>query len=309
MNNSLVFLLEKMKLKTFIYFITLFTTLILSVQAQDIEDTLMIYGRNRFYKTHLPIGYDFSKTYPVVFVFHGGLGNPDLTERLTGFSTKADEEGFIVVYPYGTGSFDKKLLTWNTWDCCGYADKKNINDVDFIKAVIAEIKLKYSIDDKRIYAAGLSNGGMMCYLIASELSELFAAVAPVAGAMFDTTSSNPKSEVSMIIFNSADDLHVPYNGGVGEESLVDVDYLPVETTVNLWANKYNAFLMSKSESAAFIKTNYKNNNGTEIVLYKMLSGGHSWPGGEKIRRFADNPVKNVSATDLIWEFFKDRSKH
>ena len=298
-----------MKLKTTIYFITLFTTLILSVQAQDTEDTLMIYGRNRFYKTHLPIGYDFSKQYPVVFVFHGGLGNPDLTEKQTGFSKKADEEGFIVVYPYGTGSFDKKLLTWNTWNCCGYADKKNINDIDFINAVLKQIKEKYSIDEKRVYATGLSNGGMMCYLIASELSELFAAVAPVAGAMFDTTSSNPKSEVSMIIFNSADDLHVPYNGGAGEKSLVDVEYLPVETTVNLWVDKYNAFLMSKSESSAFFKTNYKNSNGTEIVLYKMLSGGHSWPGGEKIRRFADNPIKSVSATDLIWEFFKNNPKH
>ena len=139
-----------MTLKTFFYLVIMFVTFTLSVQAQDADDTLMIYGRNRFYKTHLPIGYDFSKTYPVVFVFHGGLGNPDLTERQTGFSKKADEEGFIVVYPYGTGSFDKKLLTWNTWDCCGYADKKNINDVDFIKAVIAEIKLKYSVDDKNI---------------------------------------------------------------------------------------------------------------------------------------------------------------
>ena len=63
--------------------------------------------------------------------------------------------------------------------------------------------------------------------------------------------------------------------------------------------------MNKSESSSFHKTNYKNNNGTEIVLYKMLGGGHSWPGGEKIRVFADNPVKNVSATDLIWEFFKN----
>lgn len=287
----------------------MFITFTHSVQAQDADDTLMIYGRNRFYKTHLPVGYDFSKTYPVVFVFHGGLGNPDLTERQTGFSKKADEEGFIVIYPYGTGSFDKKLLTWNTWDCCGYADKKNINDVDFIKAVIAKIILKYSVDDKRIYAAGLSNGGMMCYLLACELPEYFAAVAPVAATMFDTVTCKSKSEVSMIIFNSIDDQHIPYYGGVGEKSLADVVKLPVETTVDLWVKKYGCYLMNKSESSLFHKTNYKNNSGTEIVFYKMLGGGHSWPGGEKIRTFADNPVKNVSATDLIWEFFKDHSKH
>jgi len=286
----------------------LFTTLVLSAQAQDVEDTLMIYGRNRFFKTHLPLGYTFQKQYPVVFVFHGGLGNPGLTEKQTGFSKKADEEGFIVVYPYGTGSFDKKLLTWNTWDCCGYADKKNINDVDFIKAVIKEIKSKYNVDEKRIYATGLSNGGMMCYLLASELPEYFAAVAPVAASMFDTVSCDSKSEVSLIIFNSADDQHIPYNGGVGEKSLVDVEKLPVETVVNFWVDNYKCYLMNKSESSSFHKTYYKNNKGTEIVLYKMLSGGHSWPGGEKIRMFGDTPVKNVSATDLIWEFFKDNPK-
>lgn len=297
-----------MILKTLLYIIALCTTLALSVQAQDVEDTLMIYARNRFYKTHLPLGYDFQKQYPVVFVFHGGLGNPDLTERQTGFSKKADEEGFIVVYPYGTGSFDKKLLTWNTWDCCGYADKKNINDVDFIKSVIAEIKTKYNVDEKRIYAAGLSNGGMMCYLLACELPQYFAAVAPVAATMFDTVSCKNDDEVSLIIFNSIDDQHIPYNGGVGEQSLVEVEKLPVETVVSLWVKKYNGFLMNKSESSSFQKTSYKNNNGTEIVLYKMLSGGHSWPGGEKIRLFADNPVKNISATDLIWEFFKNNPK-
>ncbi|HCY76859.1 MAG TPA: phospholipase [Ignavibacteriales bacterium] len=294
-------------MKNFLYIITAFVLLMCSVSAQDVEDTLMIYGRNRFYKTHLPLGYTFQKQYPVVFVFHGGLGNPDLIEKQTGFSKKADEEGFIVVYPYGTGSFDKKLLTWNTWDCCGYADKKNINDVDFIDAVIKEIKLKYSVDEKRFYATGISNGGMMCYLLACELPDKFAAVAPVAATMFDTVSCNPKSEVSLIIFNSGDDQHIPYNGGVGEKSLVDVEKLPVETVVNLWKNKYSCFLMNKSDSSAFQKTSYKNNNGTEIVFYKMLGGGHSWPGGEKIRRFGDAPVNTVSATNLIWEFFNNIS--
>ncbi len=295
-------------MKNIILLFVFFTSIISTVYSQDIEDTLMIYGRNRFYKTHLPLGYNYEKNYPVVFVFHGGLGNPDIIEEQTGFSKKADQEEFIVVYPYGTGPFDKKLLTWNTWDCCGYADKKNINDVDFIQAVLNQVKLKYNIDDKRVYATGLSNGGMMCYLLACELPNQFAAVAPVAASMFDTVSCNPKSEISLIIFNSVDDQHIPYNGGVGEESLVEVEKLPVETVLNLWVNKYNCFLMNESESDSFRKTSYKNNNGTEIVLYKMLSGGHSWPGGEKIRKFGNEPVKNVSATDLIWEFFKNNPK-
>ena len=295
-------------MKSIILLFVFCLSIAIPVAAQDVEDTLMIYGRNRFYKTHLPTGFAHHKKYPVVFVFHGGLGNPSITEKQTGFSIKADKEGFIVVYPYGTGSFDKNLLTWNTWDCCGYADKKNINDVDFIIEVLKEIKEKYNVDDKRIYATGLSNGGMMCYLLACELPEYFAAIAPVAASMFDAISCNPKSELSLIIFNSVDDQHIPYNGGVGEKSLVEVEKLPVEKVVDLWVNRFNCFLMNKSESSAYHKTSYKNNNGIEIVLYKMLSGGHSWPGGEKIRRFADTPVKTVSATDLIWEFFKNNPK-
>jgi polyhydroxybutyrate depolymerase len=144
----------------------------------------------------------------------------------------------------------------------------------------------------------------MCYLLACELSDQFAAVAPVAASMFDTLSCDPKSEVSLIIFNSIDDQHIPYYGGVGEKSLVDIEKLSVETVLNLWINKYNCFLLNKSESSSYHKISYKNNNGTEIVLYKMLSGGHSWPGGQKIRTFGDIPVKTVSATDLIWDFFK-----
>jgi polyhydroxybutyrate depolymerase len=291
-------------LKKYFLFCLIVLFSVISINAQDVEDTLMIYGRNRFYKTHLPVGYNLLKKFPVVFAFHGGLGNPDIMDKQTRLSQKADKEGFILVYPYGTGSFDKKLLTWNTWDCCGYANKKNINEVDFINAVVQEVKFNYSVDEKRIYATGLSNGGMMCYLLACELPDQFAAFAPVVATMFDTINCRAKNEVSFIIFNSLDDEHIPYNGGIGDKSLVDVEKLPVETTVNLWVKKYGCYLMNKSESISFIKTNYKNNYGTEIVFYKMLSGGHSWPGGEKIRRFADNPVKNVSATDLIWDFFQ-----
>lgn len=268
----------------------------------------MLYGRNRFYKIHLPVGYSYQKSYPLVFVFHGGLGNPDMIAKQTRFSEKADKENFIVVYPYGTGSFNKKLLTWNTWNCCGYANKNDINDVDFINAVLKKVKSEYQIDEKRIYAAGLSNGGMMCYLLACELSEHFAAIAPVAASMFDTISCNPKSEVSIIAFNSINDENILYNGPAEADTSAEMKTLPVEKVINMWVNNFNCVHLRTSDSSSFQKISYINKNGTEIILYKMLSGGHSWPGGEKLRKFADNPVKNVSATDIIWDFFKSNPK-
>lgn len=276
--------------------------------TQNIEDTVTIFGRDRFYKVHLPINYNYQKEYPVVFVFHGGLGNPDNIEQTTSFSSKADKEDFIVVYPYGTGAFPKKLLTWNTWDCCGYADKNDINDVEFINLVLKKVKEKYRVNDRMIYATGLSNGGMMCYLIACELSDKFAAVAPVAATMFNVEQCSAGSEISMIIFNSIDDKHIPYEGGIGEGSIVRAEKMPVEKVVDFWKEKFNCGFFNKSDSPNFHRINYGNGNGTEIIFYKMLKGGHSWPGGERGRPGADKPVKEVSATDLIWEFFKTHPK-
>lgn len=295
-------------MKKLFYILLILVSFISTSFAQDVEDTLMIFGRNRFFKVHLPLGYNLQQEYPVVFVFHGGLGNPDNIEKTTDFSFKADKEGFIVVYPYGTGAFPKKLLTWNTWDCCGYANKKNIDDVTFIKKVLEKVKTDYSVNDKMIYATGFSNGGMMCYLLACQIPGEFAAVAPVGATMFDENQCPSKSETSMIIFNSVDDKHIPYEGGIGEQSLVDVEKMPVEKVVNFWAEKYHCVFVNKSDSNVFHKTVYKNNQDTEIVFYKMLKGGHSWPGGEKGRLFADTPVQNVSATDLIWDFFKNHPR-
>lgn len=295
-------------MKSLLFILITLLTIPYNLYSQDIEDTLMLYGRNRFYKIHLPVGYSYQKSYPLVFVFHGGLGNPDMIAKQTRFSEKADKENFIVVYPYGTGSFNKKLLTWNTWNCCGYANKNDINDVDFINAVLKKVKSEYQIDEKRIYAAGLSNGGMMCYLLACELSEHFAAIAPVAASMFDTISCNPKSEVSIIAFNSINDENILYNGPAEADTSAEMKTLPVEKVINMWVNNFNCVHLRTSDSSSFQKISYINKNGTEIILYKMLSGGHSWPGGEKLRKFADNPVKNVSATDIIWDFFKSNPK-
>lgn len=276
--------------------------------SQDVDDTLMIFGRERFFRVHLPMGYNDQKEYPLVFVFHGGLGNPDNIEKVTNFSLKADTEEFIVVYPYGTGSFEKRLLTWNTGECCGYAYKKNINDIAFIKSVLQKIKSEYMINDKMIYATGFSNGGMMCYLLACEMSDQFAAVAPVAATMFKEDACNPANELSIIIFNSLDDQQIPYEGGIGEESVVKIEKLPVEKVVDFWSHKFNCTFLNKTEGSDYRKIDFGNPNGIEVVLYTLLKGGHTWPGGEKIRSFAKTPLKSISATDLIWDFFKNHPK-
>lgn len=122
---------------------------------------------------------------PLVLVLHGGGGNADNAESMTGFTEKAASEGFIVVYPEGTGRFKGKLLTWNAGHCCGYAMDNQVHDVEFINALLDKLIVDYPVDPKRIYATGLSNGGMMTHRLGIELSNRFAAIAPVVATFLE----------------------------------------------------------------------------------------------------------------------------
>jgi polyhydroxybutyrate depolymerase len=137
-------------------------------------------GVERSYILDLPSSYSSSGSYPLVLVFHGGGGNAENIKEMTNFSQKAEQEDFIVVYPEGTGKFDRKFLTWNCGFCCGYALENNVDDIGFIEALITYLKETYAINSDMIYATGLSNGGIMSYFVGAELSDTIAAIAPVA---------------------------------------------------------------------------------------------------------------------------------
>jgi polyhydroxybutyrate depolymerase len=125
--------------------------------AGDTTRTLIHQDRERSYIVHVPPGYNPARPTLVVLVFHGGGGNAKNVQRMTGFSAKADAEGFIVVYPNGTGRLKDKLLTWNGGTCCGYAVRENVDDVGFAKALLEDLVGVANVDPQRIYATGMSN--------------------------------------------------------------------------------------------------------------------------------------------------------
>ncbi|HUJ70694.1 MAG TPA: PHB depolymerase family esterase, partial [Verrucomicrobiae bacterium] len=176
------------------------------------ELSLKTGGRDRVYSLHLPPAYDGKHLLPLVIVLHGGGGNAEGAIRMTGFNQKADKEGFVVVYPNGSGRLKTRLLTWNSGNCCGYALDSGVDDVGFIRALIDELKKTRAVDPQRVYATGISNGGMMTYRLACELSDKIAAIAPVAGAL-NLENCQPTRPVSVIIFHGTADEHVLYNGG------------------------------------------------------------------------------------------------
>ena len=275
------------------------------------EGSIIVDGIKRTYLIHLPPQYREGSSLPLVFVLHGGGGTARNAVRMSNMNPKADKEGFIVVYPNGTGKLKDKLLTWNAGVCCGYSIENNIDDVKFFRLLIRKLKDQYNIDPKRIYVTGLSNGAMMSYVLACELSEEIAAIAPVAGSLYQGLKK-PHRPVSVIIFNDTIDKHVPFDGGFGSESVVSVDHTPVSYAVEFWLENNVCSTIPKKESFRnAVKTSYDNCRGdSAVVLYLTTGGGHSWPGGREgiLYGNVDSPVQDISATDLMWEFFKNHTK-
>jgi polyhydroxybutyrate depolymerase len=148
----------------------------------DHTRTLTVGDLKRTYLVHIPPRYDPKKATPVVLAFHGGGANADNMVVFSGLNKKSDDAGFIVVYPSGTGRLEK-LLTFNGGNCCGYATTNKIDDVMFTRKLLDDLAESANIDPRRVFATGMSNGGIMSYLLASELSDRIAAIAPVGGPM------------------------------------------------------------------------------------------------------------------------------
>lgn len=249
---------------------------------------------------------------PLVLVLHGGGGNADNAEKMTGFTDKARKEGFIVVYPEGTGRRKNKLLTWNAGHCCAYAMDNRVDDVGFINTLIDKLIETYPIDPKRIYVTGMSNGGMMTHRLGIELSNRFAAIAPVVGTLFGD-EKKPEHPVSAIMFNCLLDRSVPYQGGPpGGRFSGTWDGTPAKPALDqavFWASVNNcAGDPEKNSYGASTRWQYHCPAGRDVELYLVDDSGHAWPGGQQGNRMGDKPSSTINGTDLIWDFFKAHKK-
>jgi polyhydroxybutyrate depolymerase len=280
------------------------------IPAGQSSRTLSHDGRTRSYILYLPALVDRSRPVPLLLVFHGGTGNAESAVRMSGFNAVADKNGFIAVYPDGTGPLsDNKLLTWNGGACCGYAQDNSVDDVGFVRAVVRDLRASLTVDPKRIYAAGMSNGGILSHRLACQAADLFAAVAPVAGTL-NFSPCQPSQPVSVIEFHGTDDQHILYEGGYGPKSLVKVDFASVRESVAFWVSADGCNTRPQTDSSDNIHHEAWSGcaGSTAVELYTIIGGGHAWPGGQAGWPDSDQPVTNVNATDLIWRFFAAHPK-
>ncbi len=265
-------------------------------------------GRERTYLVDLPPQYDGRTALPVVVVFHGGGGKAESTRTQTHMSDAGRANGFIVVYPNGTGRLKDRLLTWNTGSCCGYARNNDVDDVAFVRAMLDSIERFYRVDAKRIYATGLSNGGMMSHLMGCALSDRFAAIAPVSGEL--SVPCTPTTPVSVMIIHGTADRNLPFDGGPGQRAIERHDVKPVQFAVDSWVGFDRcAAKPSVVSTSALVHSTYGGcANGTSVELYTIIGGPHAWPMGVKLGPGLDAPSTALDATKVTWEFFAAHPK-
>jgi polyhydroxybutyrate depolymerase len=275
--------------------------------------SVVVGERRRTYLVHVPSKYNPTEAAAVVLALHGATMNGPMMAWFSRLNQKADEAGFLVVYPNGTGPHSS--FTWNGGSCCGYAMQNRVDDVAFIQAMLDDLAQVYRVDDRRVYVTGMSNGAVMAYRLASELSERIAAIAPVAGTM-GTETCAPKRPLSVLHFHGTSDEFIPFQGGRGEKSLFGTSHYSVEHSIRAWVRangcKEEPMISAVSDTAqdgtrVTLKTYGGGKDGAEVVLVVIEGGGHTWPGRESPARVLGKATKNVSANDLMWEFFQKHS--
>ena len=267
-------------------------------------------GLTRMYRVHVPQIYSAATPVPLVLAFHGGGGdmNYQATDKNYGQISKSETEGFIVVFPNGFSKLNSgKFATWDAGTCCASARDQNVDDVGFVRKIIGNVTSQLNIDHNQIYATGMSNGGMLTYRLACEMSDTFKAIASVAGTD-NTTSCAPKAPISVLHIHAKNDDRVLYNGGAGKKfrdmSKV-TDFNSVPATISKWVklNGCNSTPQRVLDTPGAFCDKYSQCQGNvEVQLCVTETGGHSWPGGTKTR--GNEPTSRaISANDVMWAFF------
>jgi len=266
-------------------------------------------GREREYTLHVPPGYDGRKPMPLVVMLHGLSQDSDEIADLTKMSEKADREGFIVAYPNATKWLGLSAI--RAWDVDNGVQLPftDSNDVQFIKDMVGTIKKNLRVDDNRVFAAGFSNGGMMTYKLASEMSDTFSAVAVVSGGA-SGNEVKPAQSVSVMAVHGTRDHVVPYFGLSLGSALVSLGVPKFESfrkSFRQWTDNVGITdppVLDKGDGL-ITRRSYDPKTGTEVIAYGIKGGTHEWPGSDRSKE--DRPNSNeakFAATDRIWEFFK-----
>lgn len=254
------------------------------------QQALSFKGSNRTYLIHLPPLNLVKGKLPLVLAFHGA-GENALIMATRGLSAKADQNGFIVVYPDGSNQTGQRTdgFTWNSNFCCGYASQNKIDDVGFIQVLIEQLERSYNIDANRVYATGFSNGGMLSYLLAAKLSDKLAAIAPVSAEF--RSNEKPTQPVPVLALSGKEDKVVAYANSA--------------KIISSWAGYNGCSSAPLEQETDFVSQESfcPDSRNRETILYTIKKGGHEW--FQTIKTLDGQDIEGI---DLIWNFFANHPK-
>lgn len=285
-----------------------------SIVSGHIERTFIVHAPRRE-------GVSGAHARPLVLAFHGGYASAFHMQKLTRLNELAERDDFIAVYPEGVSRH------WND----GRGEEKHgevtrehrfskADDVQFVRDLISYLQQEYRIDQKRIYAAGISNGGMFSYRLAAQMADTFAAVASVAGCMGAMVAAEfaPSHPVSVLHIHGTEDKYVPYEGGPLLEGRLPGRVLSVEESIDLFVKangcrmepKQQRLPASADDLCPVDVLQYEDGKaGTEVQLYRIERGGHTWPNMTlNTNLILGNVCRDFDGTRHIWEFFRSHPK-
>ena len=274
----------------------------------------------RSYLVRIPPQAASGTALPVVINFHGGGAHANEQKVYSRMDAAADRDGYVAVYPNGSGGIGGRLLTWNAGACCGPAAASQVDDVGFSLAVLEDLANRLPIDRARVYATGLSNGSMMAYRLAAEAPEHIAAVAGVAGAM-TLPRFAPRLAMPVLHIHSVDDERALYDGGLGLAfplTNTRVLHQPVDAMIGQWTTHDGCPAQPQvaapvggkpnAADASHTATRYTYapcRDGSEVILWKLTGAGHVWPGGIQnyLPLLLGPGTTVIDANAEMWRFF------
>lgn len=228
----------------------------------------------RSYRLYVPSSYQQGKPMPLIIALHGGLGTGKIMSEIAGLNDDAERAGMLVAYPDGIGR------GWNAGSCCGDPMEKQVNDVGFMKNLVEDVKSRYTVDPRRIYGTGFSNGAMLLHRVACEAPQLFTAIAPVSGGIMVKDCPATTGPAVLLVQGKADD-RIFWNGGT-----FDGTYRPSmkEIVASFRArNQCDAAEVETRRKGVVTCWTLKNCADGKDVNWCGLEGvGHQWAGGKTV---------------------------
>ena len=274
-------------------------------------------GRRRHFRLYVPTTLRPDEPAALLIALHGGLGSSDQFATNSGFDELAEANGFIVVYPDGVRAVPDRpgLQTWNGGYCCGPAARQDVDDVGYVRFLIDLLEERHGVDAARIFAAGHSNGAIMAYRLACELSDRIVAVGVQAGSL-GIDDCRPSDSVSVLHIHGLADTNHPIDGGVGS-GVSGVEFRSARVAVRTFAG------LSGCNDEPVIESDLPNPDvevstwsdcslGAEVRLITVQGASHAWMGhaaaSEASAALVGEPYADFDSSRAIWSFLSQHSR-